>query len=124
MVVLVCIGSICGISFQESWEQEIIIANDSIRLSKPLGFLRVGMAVPALRVADIDFNVAAIIDTINKARGMDIQVLAFPEMSVTGYTLGDLVHQQALLSKAIAGLEGILKESAIGRSTRPVIRSL
>ncbi|OGO37891.1 MAG: NAD(+) synthase [Chloroflexi bacterium RBG_16_57_8] len=74
------------------------------------------MAVPALRVADIDFNVAAIIDTINKARGMDIQVLAFPEMSVTGYTLGDLVHQQALLSKAIAGLEGILKESAIGRS--------
>ena len=52
--------------------------------------------------------------TAKKARAMDVQVLAFPEMSLTGYTLGDLVHQQALLSGAIAGLEGILKESASG----------
>jgi NAD+ synthase (glutamine-hydrolysing) len=41
-----------------------------------------------------------------------VQVLAFPEMSVTGYTIGDLVQHQALLSKAQKGLEKVLNESA------------
>ena len=72
------------------------------------------MAVPSLRVADVDFNVASIIETSKKARAMNVQVLAFPEMSLTGYSLGDLVHQQALLSKAVAGLDDVLKESAAG----------
>ena len=78
--------------------------DDSIQLNKDLGFLRIGAANPQLRVADVDFNVAAIIDTMEKAGNRGVQVLAFPEMAVTGYTIGDLIQQHALLLKARQGL--------------------
>jgi len=83
-----------------------------VELSKDLGFLRVGAAVPLLRVADIDFNVKAIIEAMRKAKDEGVQILVFPELSITGYTLGDLVQHQALLSKAEKGLRNILVESA------------
>ena len=82
-----------------------------LELSKDLGFLRIGAAVPVLRVADVDFNVEAIIEAVKKARNEGVQVLAFPEMSITGYTLGDLVQHEALLLKAKKGLGDILEES-------------
>jgi NAD+ synthase (glutamine-hydrolysing) len=91
------------------------MSNRDIQLSKTLGFLRIGMSVPALHVADIDFNTTAIIETMKKAQGLDVQVLAFPEMAVTGYTIGDLVHHQALLTKSLGGLEKVLKASALNR---------
>lgn len=86
---------------------------EDIQLSRDLGFLRIGAVVPVLRVADVDFNVGAIIDAMRKARSAGVQVLAFPEMAITGYSLGDLVQQQALLSKAEEGLGEVLKESAV-----------
>ena len=92
------------------------MANEGIQLTKTLGFVRVGMAVPALRVADVDFNVAAMNEVVQKAHGLNVQLLAFPEMSITGYSLGDLVHHQVLLSKAAAGLEQLVQQSAGGRA--------
>ncbi len=82
-----------------------------LELSKNLGYLRIGAAVPVLRVADVDFNVKAIIQEMKKARDEGVQVLTFPEMSITGYTLGDLVQHEALLVKATKGLGDILKAS-------------
>ena len=81
-----------------------------VQLSKDLGFLRVGVAVPELRVANVDFNVAAIIELFRKARNESVQILIFPEMALTGYTLGDLIQQQVLLLKAERGLGDILNE--------------
>ena len=83
-----------------------------VLLNRELGFLRVGAAIPALRVANVDFNVKSIIDAMKKARGEGVQVLAFPEMAITGYSIGDLVQQQALLSRAKEGLRQILEASA------------
>ena len=85
--------------------------SQGMQLSRDLGLLRVGVAVPLLRVADVDFNVRNIIDVMRKARDESVQVLAFPEMAMTGYTIGDLVQHQALLSKAKEGLRHILDES-------------
>ncbi|MBM4444701.1 MAG: NAD(+) synthase [Chloroflexi bacterium] len=85
---------------------------NGVRLSRDLGFLRVAAAAPPLRVADVDFNVAAILDVLNKARGEGVQVLTLPEMALTGYTIGDLVHHAALLDRAERGLGRILKENA------------
>jgi len=81
-----------------------------IQLSQDLGFLRLGGAVPELRVANIDFNVAAIIRLLRQAKKEGTQVVTFPEMALTGYTLGDLIQQPALLSKAEKGLSDILNE--------------
>jgi NAD+ synthase (glutamine-hydrolysing) len=85
---------------------------EGIQLNSDLGFLRIGGAMPSLRLADVDFNVKAIISTMRKAGEHRVQVLAFPEMAITGYTLGDLVQHQALLAKARKGLEAVLAESA------------
>ena len=87
---------------------------ENILLNKDLGFLRLGAAVPPLRIADVDFNVKAIIDIIKEAKGRGVQVLAFPEMAVTGYTIADLVQQQVLLEKARRGLFEIAKETGDG----------
>jgi NAD+ synthase (glutamine-hydrolysing) len=82
-----------------------------LQLSKELGFLRICGAVPELRVAEIDFNVGKIIEAMKKAQNEGVQVLIFPEMAITGYTIGDLVQHQALLSKATKGLRRILEAS-------------
>jgi NAD+ synthase (glutamine-hydrolysing) len=85
--------------------------NENIQLSKTLGFIRVGAALPLLRVSDVDYNVRDIVITIEKARDRGVQVLTFPEMTITGYTLGDLIQHQVLLTKAKQGLQEILKDS-------------
>ncbi len=95
---------------------------ENLNLSKDLGFLRVGTAVPELHVADVEFNVASIIEDIKKARNEGVQVLIFPEMAITAYTIGDLVQHQTLLLKAKEGLRDILEESA--RSPMVVIVGL
>ncbi len=84
---------------------------EGVLLSRDLGFLRIVAAVPVLRVADVDFNVENIIEAMRKAQNEGVQVLAFPEMAITGYTIGDLVQHQALLSKAKEGLRRILEAS-------------
>lgn len=83
----------------------------SINLNRDLGFARIAAAVPPLKVADIDYNVSAILDLMKKAAGEGVQVLAFPELCITGYTVQDLVQQQALLAKAEKGLERIVSAS-------------
>jgi NAD+ synthase (glutamine-hydrolysing) len=85
---------------------------EDIRLSRDTGFLRLGAAQPALRLGDVDFNTGAIIDSMAGAARQGVQVLAFPEMSLTGYSLGDLVQHQALLASAKKGLEKVLQASA------------
>ena len=84
---------------------------EGIKLSKNLGFLRLGAALPKLRLADVDFNVEAIISTIKKASDQGVQLIVFPEMAITGFTLGDLVQHEALIIKAKEGLKKILDES-------------
>ncbi len=74
-------------------------------LSAPFGFLRVGAAAPRLRVADPEFNVTQMLESIEQARASGCQVLAFPELSLTSYTAGDLFFS---LSTLVAGAERAL----------------
>ncbi len=83
-----------------------------MRLTRDLGFLRVGAAAPRLRVGDVGGNSGAIIECVRRAAEEGVQVLAFPEMAITGYTIADLVHQEVLLRQAREGLRRILEESA------------
>jgi len=83
----------------------------NISLTRDLGLLRIGAIIPELRVADVDFNVGKIITAIEQASKAGVQVLSFPEMAVTGYTIADLVQQQALLLKTEEGLRQIADAS-------------
>ena len=86
--------------------------DSDLRLSRDLGFLRVGLAVPQLRLGDVDFNVQAVTAAVVEARRAQVQVLVLPEMAVTGYTIADLVQHRALLSKSREGLGRLLTETA------------
>ncbi len=65
-----------------------------------LGFVRVAVVSPALRVADVAFNAAVMRDALRQARAQGCALALFPELSLTGYTCGDLFRQSALLDAA------------------------
>lgn len=71
------------------------------------GFVRVGAAVPRLKVADCAFNSQRIIELMEEAQRSGISILVFPELCITGYTCQDLFQQAPLLNGAIEGLESI-----------------
>jgi NAD+ synthase (glutamine-hydrolysing) len=72
----------------------------------PFGFLRVGAACPPVHVGDPERNVAEILRFTWEAQRRGAQVLVFPELSLTGYTAGDLFFS---LSTLVAGAERALE---------------
>lgn len=60
------------------------------------GFIRVACVSPELKVADCTFNTNQIIKAAEKAATDCAQIIVFPELSITGYTCGDLFFQQSL----------------------------
>ncbi|MDD4776758.1 MAG: NAD(+) synthase [Fermentimonas sp.] len=69
-----------------------------------LGFIRVAASAPKLRVADCDFNTSEIKSVIEQAINEDVQILCFPELSITSYSCGDLFFQETLQMKALSSL--------------------
>ena len=67
--------------------------------------------MPHVKVADCKFNVERIESQIAIAEGKGVQIIVFPEMSITGYTCGDLFGQQILLEEAEMGLMQILNNT-------------
>ena len=63
------------------------------------GFIKVGSAIPSVKVADVDFNVTEISRLVEEADRQDVELLVFPELSMTGYSCQDLFHQEVLLDK-------------------------
>ena len=78
---------------------------------KEHGFVRVGCVVPELKIADIEFNVNEIIKQTKIASENKVQILCFPELSITGYSCADLFHQDILIEKTIKALQTILNET-------------
>lgn len=74
-------------------------------------FIKVCAATPKLVVADCHYNVKEIITCIDKADNAETELIVFPELSITGYTCGDLFYQQVLLEEAAAGLSTIVEHS-------------
>ena len=72
------------------------------------GFVKVAAAVPAVRVADVAYNVQEIEKLIALADGQGVELLCFPELSLTGYTCQDLFQEQLLIMKSEEGLLRLL----------------
>ena len=68
------------------------------------GFVKVAAAVPAVKVADVTYNVQEIERLITIADVEHVEVVVFPELSITGYTCQDLFRERLLLDKAEEGL--------------------
>lgn len=72
-----------------------------------LDFIRVACAVPAVKVGDVKKNAQDICAFLEKADAQNVDVLLFPELSLTGYTCGDLFFQDALWNGVKAGVRQI-----------------
>ena len=57
------------------------------------GFLKVAAAVPAVKVADVEYNVAQLESLIAQAEGQGVEVIVFPELCLTGYSCQDLFRE-------------------------------
>ena len=71
------------------------------------GYVRVAAAVPHMRVADCQYNAAEIKKQITEAVHEGVEVVCFPELSITGYTCADLFFTQQLQKNALAALEDV-----------------
>ena len=77
------------------------------------GYVKVGAAVPKLKLADCVYNKEQILEIIKEAAAKGVRVLSFPELCLTGYTCADLFLQRPLLEaaeKAVAEIAEAVKE--------------
>ncbi|MEG0948133.1 MAG: NAD(+) synthase [Bacteroidales bacterium] len=76
------------------------------------GFLKVAAAVPVVKVADCFYNMQQIEALSREAAQKGVSVIAFPELSLTGYTCGDLFGQPFLLDETERCLDLLLRNTA------------
>lgn len=72
-----------------------------------LGFIRVAVVAPALRVADVRYNTQVITDALQQAAARGCRLAVFPELCITGYTCADLFYQSLLQQQAAEALLSI-----------------
>lgn len=76
------------------------------------GFVKVAAAVPHVQVADCFYNIKQMEGLMRQASNKGVQIIAFPEMSVTAYTCLDLFAQQTLLKNAEQALLKLVSDTA------------
>lgn len=75
-------------------------------------FLRVATATPEVAIGDVATNLARITELYDQAADKNTSLVVFPELSLTGYTIQDLVAQPSLLNKARTALNELAKHTA------------
>ncbi len=75
------------------------------------GFIKVAAASPKVMVADCQANLCEILKIHQHASLADVKLLVYPELSLTGYTCGDLFFSQTLLDSAIRALSEFLQQT-------------
>ena len=76
-------------------------------MTTSFGYVRVAAAVPQMRVANCQYNASEIKKQITEAVQEGVQVVCFPELSITGYTCADLFFTQQLQKDALSALEDV-----------------
>jgi NAD+ synthase (glutamine-hydrolysing) len=70
---------------------------------------RVSLAQINPTVGDIEGNTRCIVDSINQARALGADLVAFPELAVTGYPPEDLLFKSAFIEANLAALASVTK---------------
>ena len=72
------------------------------------GFIKVAAASPILHTGDVMFNVKQIIACLKETQEKKVDIVVFPEMSVCGYSIDDLVFQEYLYQDTLNGIKYLL----------------
>ncbi|MBF6599145.1 MAG: NAD+ synthase [Dehalococcoidia bacterium] len=70
--------------------------------------LRVALAQIDTTVGDLDANAAKIIDWTARARDLGADLVAFPELAITGYPPEDLVLRRSFIADNVRALEAVV----------------
>lgn len=82
-----------------------------------LGYFKVTACIPRVWVGDVAKNIEEHLNLISKAP-QDTRLIVFPELSLTGYTCGDLFLSENLKKKVKDGIQDLLNAS---KNTHKVI---
>lgn len=73
--------------------------------------LRIGMAQINTTVGDLEGNTRRICDAIDRARDLGIDIVCFPELSVTGYPPEDLLLKPDVVRENLAHVDEIVRRT-------------
>ena len=76
------------------------------------GFIKVAAVTPSLRLTDCLYNAARIADAARTAAADGVHLLVTPELSITGYSCGDLFFQKRLQDCALEALQQLVSDTA------------
>ncbi|MGF1484709.1 MAG: NAD(+) synthase [Opitutales bacterium] len=76
------------------------------------GLLRVAAASPRLSLAHVELNAERMLEQWHDSSAAGAALTVFPELSLTGYTCGDLFLQSVLREAALKALVSLAEESA------------
>ena len=77
----------------------------------PKGFVRTAAVSVPVHLGDVDANVKEIIAAMENLRQSGVQAAVFPELCLTGYTLGDLLLRPALQRAAWNGMLAVAEQT-------------
>lgn len=78
---------------------------------KRLGFLRIAAVSPEIKVGDTTFNTHSIIRSFTILKENKCNIAIYPELSLTGYTCGDLFFQNRLLDSIYESIKLLQTET-------------
>ncbi|TFG91898.1 MAG: NAD+ synthase, partial [Candidatus Atribacteria bacterium] len=73
---------------------------------------RIGLAQINAKVGDIEGNLNKILTYISSAKDCGVDILCFPELSVTGYPPEDLLLKPNFINDSMSTIEEIRKASS------------
>ena len=77
-------------------------------------FIKVGSAIPNLKISNVKYNKNEILKLVDLNK--DCSIIVFPELSLTGYTCGDLFFQDYILEEtknALIELKDSIKDNLV-----------
>ena len=81
-------------------------------MNNQYGYMRVAAAVPRVHIADAHRNAEGALKIMQDAFDEGVEIVVMPELSLVGYTCGDMVLQNKLLTDAERALEWLMQECA------------
>ncbi len=76
------------------------------------GFVRVATSTPSSRPADVAFNTAGVITEARRAHEARVDLLVYPELTLSSYAIDDLHLQAALLDRVERSIAEVVEASA------------
>ena len=76
------------------------------------GFLRVATATPCSRTADVAHNLKGVLSEARKAHEANVDLVVFPELTLSSYAIDDLLLQHALIERVEQAIAELVAASA------------